>query len=131
MRRRVVTRVLVAPERTVEHRRPAVYRTERECRIVQPGHAYTVTTPAVYRTVEHVRRTHRAGWEQVVCPNGLAPWAMARMQSALNARGYAAGPEDGVGRPETMQALGRWQRDNHLPAGQVTVESARRLGVVE
>ena len=131
VRHRVERRVLVRPERTVEHARPAVYKTVRECRIVQPGHAVTVTTPAVYRTVTHVHRSERAGWSQVVCPGGLAPWAMARLQQSLNARGYRAGPEDGRARPETMEALGRWQRDNHLPQGQVTRESARRLGVTD
>ena len=131
IRHRVERQVLVRPERTVEHTRPALYRTVRECRIVQPGHAVTVTVPALYRTVTHVHRTERAGWSPVVCPTGLAPWAMARMQSSLNARGYDAGPEDGQARPQTMDALGRWQRDNHLPQGQITQESARRLGVVE
>ena len=56
---------------------------------------------------------------------------MARMQQSLNARGYPAGPEDGVPRPDTLEALSRWQRDNHLPQGQITQESARRLGVVQ
>ncbi len=132
IRHRVERQVLVRPERTVEHAHSALYRTMRECRIVQPGHAVTVTTPALYRTVTHVRGgAERAGWSPVVCPTGLAPWAMSRMQQSLNARGYAAGPEDGVARPETMDALGRWQRDNHLPQGQITQESARRLGVVQ
>ena len=131
IRHRVEHQVLVRPESTVQHTRPAVYKTVRECRIVQPGHAVTVTSPAVYRTVTHVHRMERAGWSQVVCPDGLAPWAMARMQQSLNARGYRAGPEDGQARPETMDALGRWQRDNHLPQGQITQESARRLGVIQ
>ena len=131
IRHRVERQVLVRPESSIEHTRPAVYKTVRECRIVQPGHAVTVSTPAVYRTVSHVHRVEHAGWSQVVCPNGLAPWAMARMQQSLNAHGYPAGPEDGQARPETMEALGRWQRDNHLPQGQVTQESARRLGVIE
>ena len=131
IRHRVERPVLLRPERTVEHAHPAIYRTVRECRIVQPGHAVTVTTPAVYRTVTHVHRSERAGWSQVVCPNGLAPWAMARMQQSLNARGYPAGPEDGVARADTMEALSRWQRDNHLPQGQITQDSARRLGVIE
>ena len=131
VRHRMERQVLVRPERTVEHAHAAVYRTKRECRIVRPGHAETVSTPAVYRTVIHVHRSERAGWSPVVCPNGLAPWAVARMQQSLNQRGYAAGPEDGQARPQTMEALGRWQRDNHLPQGQVTQESARRLGVIE
>ena len=56
---------------------------------------------------------------------------MARMQSSLAAQGYDAGPQDGVGRPQTYEALRRFQVDHRLAAGQVTVESARALGVVQ
>ena len=130
VRRRTARRVLVRPERTLTREHPAVYRTERECVIVKPGHAYTVTTPAVYRTISHVRRHERAGWAPVLCPDGLAPWAVARLQAALNARGYPAGPEDGVATPQTDAALRRFQRDHGMAQGQVTQESARALGVI-
>ena len=130
LRRRVARRVLVRPESVSTREHPAVYRTVRHCEQVDAGRSHTVHVPAVYRTVHHVRWHERGGWAQVVCPDGLAPWAMARMQAALNARGYAAGPEDGVGRPETYAALKRWQRDNRMPAGQITTDSARALGVV-
>ena len=66
----------------------------------------------------------------MVCPNGLAPWAMQRLQSGLAAKGYDAGPSDGQARPQTYEALRRFQNDHGLAEGQVTVESARALGVV-
>lgn len=128
--RRVAQRVLVRPESVSTREHPAVYRTVRHCEQVSAGRSYVAHVPAVYRTVHRTRSHTQAGWAQVVCPDGLAPWAMARMQAALNARGYEAGPEDGVGRPETYAALRRWQRDNHMPAGQVTADSARALGVI-
>ncbi len=131
VRRRIAHREQVRAEQVSTRTPPAVYRTVRTCEIVRPGRAYTVTVPARWRTVEHVHRAERRGWSPVVCPNGLAPWAMAKLQAALNARGYDAGPEDGQGRRETYEALSRFQRDHHLPAGQITVESARALGVVE
>ena len=130
VRRRIVRRELVSPERTLTRQHAAVYRTVRTCEIVKPGHSYTVAVPARYRTIEHVRHVERHGWSPVVCPDGLAPWAMARLQAALNAQGYEAGPEDGQGRPETYRALARWQRAHGLPAGQITTETARALGVI-
>ena len=130
VRHRIERQVMVRPERTVQHQHPAVYKTERECRIVRPGHAVTVTVPAVYRTVAPVRRVEHMVRSPVLCPDGPAPWAVARMQRSLNARGYTAGPEDGQVRPDTMEALGRWQRDNRLPQGRIDQESARRLGVI-
>ncbi len=130
VRRRVTRRVLVRPESVAVREHPAVYRTVRHCEQLSAGRSHVVHVPAVYRTVHRARSHERGGWAQVVCPDGLAPWAMARMQAALNARGYPAGPEDGLGRPETYAALKRWQRDNHLPAGQITTDSARALGVI-
>lgn len=128
--RRVARRVVVREARETVRQHPAVYRTQRECVIVRPGHAYTVTVPAVHRTVTHVRRHEQGGWARVLCPDGLQPWAVARIQAALNARGYAAGPEDGVATPQTDAALRRFQRDNGMAQGQVTHESARALGVI-
>ena len=130
VRKRVTRRVLVTPERTVEKQHPAVYRTVRTCEIVRSGRTWVEHAPARYRTETHVSRVERDGWAPVVCPDGLAPWAMARLQNALNARGYDAGPEDGHGRPQTYAALARWQRDHGMATGQITVESARALGVV-
>jgi peptidoglycan hydrolase-like protein with peptidoglycan-binding domain len=56
---------------------------------------------------------------------------MQRVQAALAQRGYAPGPADGQARPQTHDALRRFQMDNHMAAGQITVESARALGVVQ
>ena len=130
IRRRIARKVMVREAREFTRQHAAVYRTQRECVIVKPGHAYTVSVPAVYRTVTHVKRHQQVGWSPVLCPDGLQPWAVARIQSSLNARGYHAGPEDGVATPQTDAALRRFQRDHGMAQGQVTQESARALGVI-
>lgn len=56
------------------------------------------------------------------------PSNVARVQTALNARGYNAGPADGVMGPSTRSAIRTYQADAGLPVtGQVSAELVRRL----
>jgi len=55
--------------------------------------------------------------------------AVARLQAALAARGYYAGPQDGLFTPPTLQAMRRYQRDHHLAEGRYTGETANALGI--
>lgn len=129
-RRKIIERRLVRPAGAVERRIPAQYRVERHSRLVHPGRVERVWVPARFGTV--VRRHVRGGgegWSQVVCAGPLSPGFRAQLQGALNARGYDAGPPDGAERGQTYDALHRFQRDHRMAEGQVTVESARALGV--
>ena len=127
--RRVARRELVRPAGVVHRPHPAIYKTVRHAEIVRPARAEWVRAGPSFRTVEHVSGGDRTGWARVLCPDGLAPWAMQRLQGALNARGYDAGPADGVGKPQTYDALTRFQRDHRLAVGPITAESAQALGV--
>ena len=128
----VVHRVLVRPAGYALQRIAAEYRWISTARTVAPGRWVERRTDPQYgwRTV---REVHEGGssYAPVVCGGPLSRPAMARMQGALAAQGYDAGPPDGIGRPQTYQALRRFQIDHRLAAGQVTVESARALGVVQ
>ncbi|WP_299436301.1 peptidoglycan-binding protein [uncultured Rhodospira sp.] len=56
------------------------------------------------------------------------PATVTRVQSALNARGYDAGPEDGVMGPSTREAIRTYQADAGLPiTGTVSQALLRRL----
>jgi peptidoglycan hydrolase-like protein with peptidoglycan-binding domain len=56
------------------------------------------------------------------------PSNVARVQAALNARGYSAGPADGVMGPSTRAAIRTYQADAGLPiTGQVTPDLVQRL----
>ena len=131
--RRIVSRqrVLVRAAGVSERRIAAVYRTVSSERLVRPARHERFRIAPTYRTVVE-RRAHGggAGWSQVLCAGPLSPQFRAQMQGALNARGYDAGPPDGGERPQTYDALRRFQRDHRLPEGQVTVESADALGVL-
>jgi len=56
------------------------------------------------------------------------PSNVARVQAALNTRGYDAGPADGVMGPSTRAAIRTYQADAGLPiTGQVTPDLVQRL----
>ena len=128
----VARRVLVRPSTYVLRRIAAEYGWVSTARTVAPGRWVERRTGPQYgwRTV---REVHEGGssYAPVVCGGPLSRPAMARMQGSLAAQGYDAGPQDGIGRPQTYEALRRFQVDHRLAAGQVTVESARALGVVQ
>ncbi len=132
LEREVTKTVLVRPASVQVRHIPAVYHYSYSTRVITPGHWVVRRTPARFGWRE-TRQLHDggSGWAPVVCGGPLSQPAMARMQASLNAQGYAAGPPDGIGRPETYTALHRFQVDHRLAAGQVTVESARALGVIQ
>jgi hypothetical protein len=130
--RKTVHRVLVHPAETLERTVPAVYRDETVTRVVQRERVEVRRIDAVYGTVQSRRIVPGGeGWSPVVCGGPLSAPAMQRMQASLAQRGYDPGPIDGQGRPQTYEALRRFQMDNHMAAGQITVESARALGVIQ
>jgi hypothetical protein len=129
--RTVSHKVLVHPALTMERTVPAQYRQIPVSRIVRPGRVEVVHIAAVYGEVQ----THRivgggAGWSPVVCGGPLSREAMQRMQQSLAQKGYDPGPQDGEARPQTYEALRKFQMDNRMAAGQITVESARALNVI-
>ena len=73
---KIVRRELVSPGGWVEHRRPAVYRTEYVNRVFRAARADVVQHPAVYRTVETrtLVRPGRKGWSRIACihPAGVS-----------------------------------------------------------
>ena len=124
-------RVLVRPAGYATRTLPAEYRWVSTSRVVQPGGYEVRRVPAQYGVrTERELRDGGSTYAPVVCGGPLSRPAMAKMQASLAADGYDPGPQDGVGRPQTYAALHRFQVEHRLAAGQVTVESARALGVV-
>jgi hypothetical protein len=130
--RQSVHRVLVHAAEVLERTVPAVYRDETVSRVVRRERVEVIHIAPVYGSAQSHRIVGGGeGWSPVVCGGPLSGPAMQRMQAALAQRGYNPGPADGQGRPETYEALRRFQMDNHMAAGQITVESARALGVIQ
>ena len=127
----LVRRVMVRPAGYATRIAPAEYRWLSTSHVVRSGGFEVRRVPAQYG-LRTAREMHDGGtaYAPVVCGGPLSRPAMARMQASLAANGYDPGAQDGIGRPETYAALHRFQVEHRLAAGQVTVESARALGVI-
>ncbi|MEO6339571.1 MAG: peptidoglycan-binding domain-containing protein [Caulobacteraceae bacterium] len=127
---RVVVRQMVRKGGWKVLRTPAVYRTEWTT-MNRASRKVVVKTHAVYRN-EGARTMVRAGglaWERVFCGGQLAPDFIRKVQAALANRGYDPGPIDGEARPETYAALRKFQTASGLAQGQLTIATAKALGV--
>ncbi|HXG33001.1 MAG TPA: peptidoglycan-binding domain-containing protein [Bryobacteraceae bacterium] len=92
------------------------------------------------RTVSSRRPTKRATIRKRVRRKAVASWRLGQqqptperyreIQEALIARGYLEGPATGVWGPESVEALRRFQQDNHLDAtGKINSLSLIALGL--
>ena len=127
---RVVERQLVRKGGWKVLQTPAVYRNEWTT-VTHPGRKVVVRTPAVYRHEgsRTVVKPGGLGWERVFCGGRLEPDFIRKVQGALASRGFDPGPVDGEARPEMYAALRKFQAANGLGQGQLTISTAKALGV--
>ncbi|MQX38284.1 peptidoglycan-binding domain-containing protein [Roseospira navarrensis] len=100
--------------------------TATAIRAYQREHGLLVTGQPSAPLLEHIRSRDTAGGSSE--QQGPGTDAIARVQAALNARGYQAGPPDGVMGPSTRAAIRTYQADAGLPiTGTVTPALVDRL----
>ncbi len=129
--RQVTHQVVVQPEHVEERTIPAVYEKRKVKEIVTPEHTETYTVPAVYQDVQKTRVTQAADavWRRVLCRRNASPGLITHIQQALAAKGYNPGAIDGHLGAQTVQAMQKFQADNNLPQGQISLESVKALGI--
>ncbi len=123
-------RVMVSPARIEEVVVPAQYEDIPVRRLVRPAEAQRITVPAEYRTVtrEQVVGGGEIIWAEVLCETNTTQYKVAEIQGALTDAGYPT-LIDGIFGPETQQAMQRFQEDNALAEGYLTIETVRALGI--
>ena len=127
-----ITKVVVDTPATVkEEIIPAKTKTVKVKKMIAPAKTIKVPVEAEYKTVEKRKKitdTH-VGWERILCQTNMTKDVIAKIQSALNTKGYNAGKPDGVLGRGTQNALDRFQRDNGLATGGITYETLKALGI--
>ena len=123
--------VVDTPERVVEDTVPAVFEKRRVKEVVTPSHTETVDIPAVYKdeTKTRVTDTARPVWREVLCQKNASPAVITDIQKALAAKGYDPGATDGHIGSKTVSAMQKFEADNNLPQGQISIEAVKALGV--
>jgi hypothetical protein len=115
---------------------PAIIETVTEQVIVQPAvldSDGSLRSPAAYRTVtrQRILRERREVEFATPCPEVMTTQFNASVQRALKARGYYAGPINGVLDSRTGRAIQRFQRDRgDVDTPVLSLRSARDLGLV-
>ncbi len=125
-------RVLKTPAFTQEKNIPRELKITARKVVKTPEQIKEVPVPPTYKT-EMKRIVSKAGaysaWEQVVCNKDLTYEFIAKVQEALNAKGYKVGIADGVMGNQTEQAMLKFQSDNNLPMGNLNVKTLKALGI--
>jgi len=129
---RQVSHVVVdVPEHVVEETVPPVFEKRRVKEVITPAHTETVEVPAVAHDETRTRVTDEARpvWREVLCQKNASPAVIADIQKALAAKGYDPGAIDGHIGSKTVSAMQKFEADNNLPQGQISIEAVKLLGV--
>lgn len=114
---------------------PAIYeQIMGEVQVVQAEIAEdgTVLRPPIYRKAPVPRVVRERGeiTFEAPCPEQMTPEFIASVQRALAARGYFAGNVTGTLDAPTTAALRAYQSERGLNSAQLSLETARALGLV-
>ncbi len=129
---KTVTRtVLDTPAATREVVIPAKYDTIKVRKLVSPASEQRIPIPEEYTTVSKRKLITDSylEWRPILCETNTTPGLISRLQRALNEAGYNAGAVDGVLGAGTMRAVNKYQLDNGLASGQLTIATLEKLGV--
>lgn len=126
----VTKRVVKTPATTRWEVIPAVTKREAKTVIVTPERTETTTVPPVYKEEVRVRSVAgEAVWRRVVCQRDINAYLISQIQLALATNGYNPRTFNGAITQDTQDAFQRFQQDNGLPAGPLTYEALKLLGV--
>jgi len=109
----------------------AEYSTIRVRKMVEPAKETRVSLPAEFQTVtKRVKVSNeRMSWQPILCETNVNSEVVARIQRALDSKGFDPGDIDGVLGSETLSAVEAYQRASNLARGGVTMETLKSLKV--
>jgi len=129
---KTVTRKVVAtPAKTREVTIPAKYDTVKVRKLVSAASTKVVKIPAEYKTVDTRKlvKDSELEWREILCETNTTPGLISRLQTALNSAGYKAGDADGILGNQTVAAVKKYQVDNNMASGHLTLKVLDKLNV--
>jgi Putative peptidoglycan binding domain len=126
-------RVMSTPASSREIAIAAEYQYVPRRILSKPSENQVIEIPAIYKTVTEKVLVKKGGfgeWREILCASQLSEERIIAIQRALLNKGYNPGPIDNVFGSQTKQALLRYQQDNHLPQGNLNMETLQSLGVM-
>ncbi len=128
----VQRRVMKTPPTTTKKIIPAKFKTIVIKELVAPEKFEVIETPPRFATVQkkNLVKAESVEWRQILCETNTTPGIIRRIQNALVTSGYKLGfTPDGELGPGTQAIIRRFQEDNGLPTGGLTLSTIKKLGV--
>lgn len=130
----VTKQVVKTPATTREITIPAEFKNVTKMVVDVAAHTEEITAPAQYQEVSKKVLKTKGGyseWKEILCDNKVNSTVVRQIQEALIKRGYPVGTKgaDNVLGLDTRAALVKYQKDNHLPVGNLNLETLKALGV--
>ncbi len=121
---------LVRPASIREVCIPAEFQTIRTQRLVCPASQKRIEIPAEYATIEKTVQVcpGRWEWKRVVCERTTTTGIYNELKTALRSAGYAPSDADTLEDADWV-AIKKYQTDNKLAIGALTIETLENLGV--
>jgi hypothetical protein len=114
---------------------PAVIQTVTDQILVQQPTVLedgTITAPGIYKTEtrQDIVTERKVTWFETPCPADLTPDFVASLQRALTARALYRGSTTGEMDARTRAAVRKFQKQEGLNSGILSLAAARKLGLV-
>ena len=112
---------------------PAKYETITIREMVKPASYQQIAIPAKTQVIEKRQLVSKevVQWREILCETNTTPNVVQEIQERLVNAGYGLGgavPNGNFG-PATQKAINKYQKDNGLPTGGLTISTLRALGM--
>ena len=128
----ITKRVMDIPPSTTKRVIPPQYKTISVRELVTPESFEAVKSEPQYTTIEkrQLVSAESVQWRQILCQTNVTEQVVLKIQKALVAKGYNLGTQpNGNYGPATKAAIRKFQLDNGLPTGGLTVAAVKKLGL--
>lgn len=128
-----IKKLVVDSAATVEEEKvPPVSKIVKVSNVATEAQEIRTKIPAEYKTVEKRAKIskERLEWQRVLCKTNMGADINKRIQQALKDAGVYTGTVDGSIGKGTMSAVERYQKENDLPTGGLTIQVLEKLGVM-
>ncbi len=100
--------------------------------VITPAKEERKLVQAEYKTIEKSTKiaAERLEWRPILCRTNMGPDINKRIQQALKDAGVYTGPIDGAVGKGTMSAVERYQQENGMATGGITIDMLEKLGVM-
>lgn len=129
---KIKKQVIETPAAVKEEKVPAAYKTVKVKNVSAEAEEKRTIIPAVYNTVEKrvKKSSERLEWRRVLCETNMTRDTNKKIQQVLKDAGYYNGPIDGsIGRG-TFLSVEKYQKDNDLPTGGLTIQMLEKMGIM-